>query len=114
MTLTEENVPTIDITRGNHLPLTGYLNQEIQVGDTTRTVKLYIADGAPVRTYMTIINVPEGVDTYRFLEQTGWIDLMNERQEGLFVLEPGEEGWGTVEEEQAYIAAAMAAYNTRK
>ncbi len=114
VTLTEENVPTIDITRGNHLPLTGYLNQEIQVGDTTRTVKLYIADGAPVRTYMTIINVPEGVDTYRFLEQTGWIDLMNERQEGLFVLEPGEEGWGTVEEEQAYIAAAMAAYNTRK
>ena len=112
--LTEENVPKIDVTRGNKLPLTGYLNQEIKVGETTRTVKLYIADGAPVRTYMTIINVPDGVDTYKFLKDNGWIDLMNERHEGLFVLEPGEDGWGTAEEEQAYIAEAMKAYNTRK
>lgn len=112
--LTEDNVPQVDIRQGNKLPLTGYLNQDITVGDETRTVKLYIADSAPIRTYMTIINVPDGVDTWQFLEDNGWIDLMNERKEGLFVLEPGVEGWGTAEEEQDYIAAAMKAYNTRK
>ncbi|MBP5291401.1 MAG: hypothetical protein J6Y90_02135, partial [Lachnospiraceae bacterium] len=112
--LTDENVPKIDRTRGMVLPMTGYLSQDIKVGDTDRTVSLYIGKGAPIRCYMSIINVPDGVDTYQFLKATGWIDLMDERKEGVFVLEPGENGWGTPDEEQDYIAAAMGAYNTRK
>ncbi len=112
--LTDANVPQIDRTRGMVLPMTGYLSQDIQVGEETRTVSLYIGKGAPIRCYMSIINVPDGIDTYEFLKRTGWIDLMDERKEGVFVLEPGEGGWGTADEEQAYIAAAMGAYNTRK
>jgi poly(3-hydroxybutyrate) depolymerase len=112
--LTEANVPQIDRTRGMVLPLTGYLSQDVQVGDETRTASLYIGKGAPIRCYMSIINAPDGVDTYEFLKATGWIDLMDERKEGVFVLEPGEGGWGTADEEQAYIETAMDAYNTRK
>ena len=112
--LTDENVPEVDITRGMILPLNGYLSQEIQVGDTTRTVKLYIGENAPVRCYMTWINVPDDTDPYEFLQETGWAAYADEKGEGIFVLEPGEGGWGTPDEEAEYLAAAFGAYNTRK
>ena len=38
-----------------------------------------------------MIAVPNGVDTQQFLEDEGWIDLMDQKGEALFVLEPGAE-----------------------
>ena len=55
-----------------------------------------------------MIAVPNGVDTQQFLEDEGWIDLMDQKGEGLFVLEPGAEGWGSAAEEKAYMDAAIA------
>ncbi|MEQ2658412.1 hypothetical protein AAAT68_16295, partial [Lawsonibacter asaccharolyticus] len=52
--------------------------------------------------------VPNGVDTQQFLEDEGWIDLMDQKGEALFVLEPGAEGWGSAAEEKAYVDAAIA------
>ena len=58
--------------------------------------------------YFTVIAVPNGVDTQQFLEDEGWIDLMDQKGEALFVLEPGAEGWGSAAEEKAYMDAAIA------
>ncbi len=55
-----------------------------------------------------MIAVPNGVDTQQFLEDEGWIDLMDQKGEALFVLEPGAEGWGSAAEEKAYMDAAIA------
>lgn len=112
--LTEENIPQVDKTRGMILPLNGYLSQEIKVGNTTRTVKLYIGKDAPVRCYMTWVNVPDNTDPYEFLKETGWADYADEKKEGIFLLEPGEGGWGSPDEEAEYLNAAFEAYNTRK
>ena len=45
--------------------------------DDARTVKVYIAPEASIRSYFTVVAVPEGVDTYDFLKEQGWIDLAN-------------------------------------
>ncbi|MBS5504822.1 MAG: hypothetical protein KHX28_01720, partial [Oscillospiraceae bacterium] len=73
-----------------------------------RQVTVYISEEASIRSYFTVIAVPNGVDTQQFLEDEGWIDLMDQKGEGLFVLEPGAEGWGSAAEEKAYMDAAIA------
>ena len=52
--------------------------------------------------------MPEGVDTYDFLKEQGWIDLANEKGEGLFVLEPGAGAGALPRTESAYVEAAIA------
>lgn len=98
--------PAIDITLGNNLPLTGYFTRNVQVGDKTRTVKIYVAPGTSVRDYFTVITVPEGMTTEVFLKKSRWIDIANEKSEGLFILEPGKNGWGSTEDELDYINEA--------
>ena len=96
-----------DWTQAAQLPLTGWFTKNIDVeGD--RQVTVYISKEASIRSYFTVIAVPNGVDTQQFLEDEGWIDLMDQKGEGLFVLEPGAEGWGSAAEEKAYMDAAIA------
>jgi poly(hydroxyalkanoate) depolymerase family esterase len=95
--------PAIDITKGNKLPLTGYFTRNVTVGEKTRSVKIYVAPDTTVRDYFTVIAAPDGMSTEEFLKKSGWLDIANKKSEGLFILEPGEGGWGTVEEEMAYI-----------
>lgn len=111
--LTSENEGVADTTRGNALLHNGYFTQDIVVGDVTRTVKVYIGSNAQLRCYFTVLNVPDGLDTTEFLEKSGWAQLAEERGEGLFVLEPGANGWGSYAQEEAYLTAAFAAYNER-
>ena len=87
--------------------MTGWFTKNIDVeGD--RQVTVYISKEASIRSYFTVIAVPNGVDTQQFLEDEGWIDLMDQKGEALFVLEPGAEGWGSAAEEKAYMDAAIA------
>ncbi|MDD6213036.1 MAG: hypothetical protein PUB22_07865, partial [Clostridiales bacterium] len=95
----------IDYSQAAQLPLTGYFTKSVL---ENRSVKVYIAGEAQVRSYITVVAVPNGVKTDEFLESTGWFAKAEERGECLFVLEPGEGGWGTVEEEKAYMDAAIA------
>lgn len=99
--------PVIDIKLGNKLPLTGYFTRNVPVGEDTRTVKIYVAPGTTVRDYFTVIAVPEGMTTESFLQNSGWLDIANEKSEGLFIIEPGQGGWGTVDEELGYINEAF-------
>ncbi len=93
-----------DWSQAAQLPLTGYFTRTFEDG---RTVKVYIADEASIRTYITVVAVPDGVNTYSYLQENGWFDLMDRKGEALFVLEPGANGWGTVEQEKGYIAEAV-------
>lgn len=104
--------PTYDYTRANKLPreMTGYWTKSFDIGGATRTVKVYISPETPIRSYYTVIAVPDGVDTAEFLRESSWIDIADRREEGLFILEPGQNGWGDAESEEAYVAAAMAFY----
>ena len=105
--LDDMEVPETDKTQANQLPMTGYFQKTIL---ENRTVKVYLSEGIHVRDYYTFIAVPDGVDTEEFLTEQGWFAMADERNEGLFILEPGEGGWGTAEEEAEYIKAAISFY----
>jgi hypothetical protein len=103
-------VPPYDYSRANKLPLTGYFEKSFNMNGTTRTAKVYISPNAPIRSFFTVIAVPDGVDTSDFIVQSGWKDLADANEEGLFVLEPGPGGWGSAEEELPYVNAAINFY----
>ncbi|MFC5382111.1 hypothetical protein [Aquipuribacter nitratireducens] len=108
--------PDYDFSRANRLPaeMTGYWEKSFDVGGTTRTAKVYISADTPIRAYYTVIAVPEGTDTASFLWKSGWRDIADSRDEGLFVLEPGPGGWASAEVERQYVDAAMAFYQSNR
>lgn len=105
------SVPEHDYTRANKLPMTGYFEKTFTMTDgSMRSAKIYISSDAPVRSYFTVISVPDEVDTEEFLEKSGWKDIVDKNHECLFVLEPGDKGWGTAAGEKEYVNAAMNFY----
>ena len=94
-----------DYSQAAQLPLTGWYTKSLDGG---RQVTVYISEEASIRSYFTVVAVPDGVNTRQFLQDEGWIDLMNQKGEALFVLEPGADGWGSAEEEADYLDAAIA------
>nr|MDT0659301.1 hypothetical protein [Micromonospora sp. DSM 115978] len=114
--LDDRPFPAYDYTRANKLPreMTGYWTKSFDVAGQTRTAKVYISPQTPIRSYYTVIAVPDGVDTADFLRHSTWRDVADRREEGLFVLEPGPDGWGSAEDEAAYVEAAMAFYQSNR
>ncbi len=108
--------PEYDYSRANKLPreMTGYWEKVFDIGGATRTAKVYISPETPIRSYYTVITVPDGVDTAQFLRRSGWREIADEREEGMVVLEPGDGGWGGAEAELAYVEAAMSFYESNR
>jgi poly(3-hydroxybutyrate) depolymerase len=108
--------PAYDYTRANKLPreMTGYWTKSFDVAGATRTAKVYISPETPIRSYYTVITIPDGVETAEFLRRSGWADIADRREEGLFVLEPGPDGWGGAADEAAYVEAAMSFYQNNR
>ncbi|SDD78409.1 hypothetical protein [Glycomyces harbinensis] len=104
--------PEFDYTRANRLPaeMTGFWEKTFDVGGTERAAKVYLSAETPIRSYYTVIALPEGADAADFLHRTGWKDVADRREEGLVLLEPGENGWGDRGGEAEYVAAAMDFY----
>jgi hypothetical protein len=114
--LDDRPFPAYDYTRANKLPreMTGYWEKSFDLGGATRTAKVYISPETPIRSYYTVIAVPDGVDTAEFLRKSSWRDIADQREEGLFVLEPGQDGWGDAEAEAAYVNAALSFYQSNR
>ena len=93
-----------DFSQAAQLPLTGWFEKSFEDG---RTCKVYVSPEASVRSYFTIVAVPDGQDTYKFLQKEGWFDVADAKGEGLMVLEPGEKGWGKAADEAAYMEEAI-------
>jgi hypothetical protein len=55
--------PGFDLSDANQLPMTGYFEKTIAVGDAKRTVEFYISKNEMIRSYFTVIAVPGGVAT---------------------------------------------------
>ena len=102
-----------DFSQAAQLPLTGCFMKNIDVNgngiaDDARTAGVYIAPEASIRSYFTVVAVPDGVNTWDFLKKEGWLDLADQKGEGLFILEPGAGGWSSPAEETGYLKAAAA------
>lgn len=114
--LDDRPFPAYDYSRANKLPreMTGYWEKSFDIGGVMRTAKAYISPETPIRSYYTVIAIPDGLDTADFLRRSGWRDVADEREEGLFVLEPGDGGWGDAEAELAYVEVAMSFYESNR
>jgi hypothetical protein len=110
LSLDDAPVPAYDIQRANRLPMTGYLEKSFVVNGTARKARFYIAATAPVRSFFTVVALPEGFNTTDFLVASGWHAIADENQEGIVLLEPGPGGWGDPETEQDYIDSVMNFY----
>jgi poly(3-hydroxybutyrate) depolymerase len=108
--------PAYDYTRASKLPreMIGYWTKSFDVAGASRTAKVYISPETPIRSYYTVVTVPDGVQTAEFLRRSGWIEIADQREEGLFVLEPGPDGWGGAADEAAYLEAAMSFYQNNR
>ncbi|MFH2115013.1 MAG: hypothetical protein ABIJ86_10965, partial [Spirochaetota bacterium] len=109
-TLDNATPPAYNYTRANRLPMTGYFEKSFNINNVTRTAKVYIAPNQPVRAYFTVIAVPDGANTNDFIQKSGWKALADKNEEGLFVIEPGQGGWGSPENELPYLGAAIGFY----
>lgn len=116
--LTHENLARIMVERleASKNPVTaipmlwrGLVEMELQVGDSSRTAKLYIPENTPQGTSFVLLNVPHGESTVDFLQKSGWLALADRNPICLFAAEPDEGGWGRPEEEQEYIHACFQA-----
>lgn len=106
--------PTHDYSRANKLPreMTGFWEKSFDVAGVRRTAKVLLPAETPIRSYYIVLTVPDGIDAATFLRRTGWHSIAEQRGEGLFLLESGPEGWGTFEDELAYVRSAMAFYES--
>lgn len=110
VSLEDAPVPEYNFQRANKLPMTGYFEKSFEVNGSSRTAKIYIAATAPIRSFFTVIAVPEGVETTEFLVAGAWQAIADENGEGLLLLEPGSKGWGDPYTEMEYIDAVMGFY----
>ena len=108
--------PAYDYSRANKLPreMTGFWTKSFDASGTGRTAKVYLSAETPIRSYFTVIAVPDGMDTTTFLQESGWCDVADQRAEGLFLLEPGPGGWGGAEDEASYVEAAMSFFQNNR
>ncbi|MCB6608486.1 hypothetical protein V3C10_02620 [[Clostridium] symbiosum] len=99
----------IDRSEVNEHAITGYYTYTFQEGKTAgRSFKLYAGRHAALRSYITVIAVPDGTaDTYDFLEKQGWLKQADTYGELLFVLEPENGSWKTPDDEAAYLDACL-------
>ena len=87
---------------------------EMPVGEG-RTAKLYVPANTPQGAMFVAMNVPEGQDAFKFMNDSGWKAKADAEDFCLFVLEP-QSGthWGTPAEEASYVNAAIGAARAGK
>ncbi len=84
----------------------GYYNYDCFVSkDLTRPAKFYIPDGSVYNQPTVFVMVPDGYDTYQFLEASGWKDIADFSKLYIVMMEPGAKGWGDEVTEAKYIDA---------
>ncbi len=98
-------------SQATQMPLTGYFSKAV---GTERSLKVYISEEAPLRSKWIVVAVPDGVETYTFLYEQGWIQLADKKGEAILALEPGADGWGSTAAEYDYVTAAMSFLTSTK
>jgi poly(hydroxyalkanoate) depolymerase family esterase len=84
----------------------GYYNYDCFVSkDLTRPAKFYIPAGSVYNQPTVFVMVPDGYDTYQFLEASGWKDIADFSKLYIVMMEPGAKGWGDEASEAKYIDA---------
>jgi poly(3-hydroxybutyrate) depolymerase len=101
---------TINRDDYNRQVLNGYYNYNCYVKENvTRTAKFYVSSNSIINQPTVTIVVPSGVNTWRFLVDSGWKKTAD--KEGIFIVlaEPDASGkWGSISDESAYLTELSA------
>ena len=57
------------------LPLAAVFTKSFEAGNRSRTAKVYLSPETPIRSYYTVIAIPDGADTAQFLRRSGWLGV---------------------------------------
>ncbi len=117
MPLNEYPDTTVMPERNNEHPtwpsVTGFYTCDVTVGENeTRAIYEYIPEEMGPKRPTVLIAEPDGADSLTFLETSGWKALADEFKFDIILCEPKDGAWGTPEEEDPYIDAAVG-YCTR-
>lgn len=96
----------LDVMDIRKVYFTGLYERTVTLSDgTQRTYKAYIPENAHYGDDSTYVAVPDGVDTVRFLVESGWLDGMEKEENSciLFAMEPAGKAWGAAETEKEYV-----------
>ena len=107
---------TIDLDDYYGQKIEGYYNYDCIVNlgadgaeatedDVVRTAKFYVPAGSVFNQPTVFVGVPNGVDTWEFLVESGWKDLADEKKLYIIMMEPKDGVWGDEADEIAYIGA---------
>ncbi len=87
----------------------GFYEGAVTVGEgVKRTFNIYYAEGILPNAEQIFITVPDGVDTYDFLVDSGWKQVADENKLILNIMSPADGAWGEFEDEAAYVDAVCA------
>lgn len=97
---------TVDLDDYYGQKIEGYYNFNCYVSETvTRTAKFYVPANTVFNQPTVLIGVPNDVDTWDFLVDSGWKDLADDKGLHIVLMEPVDGKWGNAEDEVAYINA---------
>lgn len=94
----------------------GLYERSVTLSDgTERTYKAYIPQNAHYGDDSTYVAVPDGVDTARFLAESGWLDEAEKEDNSyiLFAFEPADKAWGDAKTELEYVTKAFDDMNNK-
>ena len=87
----------------------GFYEGAVTVGENEkRSFNIYYADGILPNAEQIFITVPDGVDVYDFLVDSGWKQVADENKLILNIMSPANGAWGEFEQEAAYVDAVCA------
>lgn len=108
--LTDDTPMSFDPAKdGIKMPITGLFEKSVIVTNATvgkRAVKIYIPENAEAGDYFVVLTVPDGEDTVEWMASSGWMTMAAQNNIWLYVMEPKDKKWGTIEDEMPYIKQA--------
>ena len=87
----------------------GLWRMKIPCGMHLRIATLYIPVNTPQGTSFVLLNVPEGQECGRFLQNSGWLALADAKDLCIFAAEPSAGGWNATDEELTFFTACLKA-----
>lgn len=94
--------------------VSGLFEEQVQVGDVTRTFYTYLKPGLVYNQPCLVVAPPDDIPVLEYLEQSPWIALAQAHDLFLHVLLPGEQGWDLSGADADYMNRVYMQINSRR
>lgn len=108
--LNDEEMTYPDKALANQIAYHGLYRLYFDANGTNREIAVYLPEGTRRNEFFVTLALPDGVNAYTYLKDSGWMDIADSNNIALRVLIPENGVWGDYSsKEKAYISAARSA-----